>query len=99
MEIRRGRRWACIRLASSRRASGIAPAPELAAMLAQTVVLSSLETVTRLFGEAAVVPGQLFGILFVPFWSIALTLLYFDLRTEKEGFSIESLGALMSNEQ
>ena len=45
-----------------------------------------------LFGEAAGAIGQIFGILFVPLWSIALTLLYFDLRAEKEGFSVASLG-------
>ncbi len=62
--------------------------------------LTALVMLNSLFGEAALVLGQLFGILFVPFWSIALTLLYFDLRTEKEGFAIESLGKLsMSNEQ
>ena len=61
--------------------------------------LTALVVCHFLFGEAAAVPGQLFGILFAPFWSIALTLLYFDLRTEKEGFAIESLGDLMSNEE
>ena len=72
----------------------------LSVLLVLVVInLTALVVLNSLFGEAAVVLGQLFGILFVPFWSIALTLLYFDLRTEKEGFAIESLGALMSNEQ
>jgi hypothetical protein len=72
----------------------------LSVLLVLVVInLTALVVLNSLFGEAAVVLGQLFGILFVPFWSIALTLLYFDLRTEKEGFAIESLGALISNEQ
>lgn len=71
----------------------------LSVLLVLVVInLTALVVLNSLFGEAAVVFGQLFGILFVPFWSIALTLLYFDLRTEKEGFAIESLGDLMSNE-
>ena len=45
-----------------------------------------------LFGEAAGAISQILGILFVPLWSIALTLLYLDLRAEKEGFSVASLG-------
>ncbi|MFH1006583.1 MAG: hypothetical protein V1800_03660 [Candidatus Latescibacterota bacterium] len=63
--------------------------------------LTALLVIGSLFGDDAAWPGQLFGILFVPFWSISLTLLYFDLRTAKEGFAMASLegGPGMSREE